>query len=67
MKKDVFRENQVNEAAREHEAKGGGLNTPAKVANEMVREARAWQGKNPDKDVLEVITPDWRDHVRANL
>lgn len=44
-----------------------GFNTPAMVANEMVREARIWQGKNPDKDVLEVITPDWREYVRANL
>lgn len=44
-----------------------GFDTPAKVANEMIREARVWQGKNPEKDVLEVITPDWRDYVRANL
>ena len=51
----------------EHFGKRRGFDTPAKVANEMVREARAWQSKNPDKDVLEVITPDWRDYVRANL
>lgn len=51
----------------EHFGKSRGFNTPAKVANEMIREARLWQGKNPDKNVLEVITPDWQEYVRANL
>ena len=51
----------------EHFGRRRGFDTPAKVANEMVREARAWQRKNPGKDVLEVITPDWRDYVSANL
>lgn len=37
------------------------------LANEMVREARQWQNQHPDKDVLEVITPDWREYVRYNL
>ena len=51
----------------EHFGRRRGFDTPAKVANEMVREARTWQRKNPGKDVLEVITPDWRDYVSANL
>lgn len=51
----------------EHFGKRRGFDTPAKVANEMVREARQWQGKNPDKDVMDIITPDWREYVRTNL
>ena len=51
----------------EHFGKERGYDTPVRVANEMMREARAWQRKNPGKDILEIITPDWRDYVNANL
>lgn len=44
-----------------------GFNTPSKVANEMVREARVWQRNNPGKDVLEIVTQDWREYIKANL
>jgi hypothetical protein len=44
-----------------------GLNTPSKMANEMLREARQWQREHPDGDVLDVITPPWKEYIKANL
>lgn len=40
-----------------------GLGTPIEVANEMVREARVWQENNPGKDVMDVITPEWKEYI----
>ena len=44
-----------------------GLNSPSKMANEMVKEAREWQNRNPDKDVMEIITPEWKEYIKANI
>ncbi len=41
--------------------------TAAKIADEIVREARQWQSQHPNMDVMEIITPEWRDYVRYNL
>jgi len=41
--------------------------TAANLANEMLREARQWQNQHPDKDVMEVITPDWKAYIAYNL
>lgn len=44
-----------------------GCKTPEALADEMVRVARAWQGRNPGKDVMEVIVPDWKEYVGYRL
>lgn len=44
-----------------------GYDTPQKVANEIMREAKKWQGEHPGVDLMEIITPDWREYVKANL
>ncbi|MBR4533908.1 MAG: hypothetical protein IKO85_05125 [Bacteroidaceae bacterium] len=44
-----------------------GFNTPVKVANEMMREARLWQERHPNEDVCEVIPPNWKEYVQQNI
>ena len=44
-----------------------GLGTPIEVANEMVREARVWQENNPGKDVMDVITPEWKEYINHKI
>ena len=44
-----------------------GYKTPQALADEMVREARIWQKRNPGKDVMEVITPDWKEYVNHKI
>jgi hypothetical protein len=41
--------------------------TPGDVAQEMLRECRLWKSKNPDKDVMDIITPDWANYIKQNL
>lgn len=40
---------------------------PIDVADDMVREARLWQEKHPDRDVMEIITPDWKEYIKSRL
>jgi hypothetical protein len=44
-----------------------GIKTPSEFASEMLKEARLWQSKNKGKDVLEFITPEWKDYIKENL
>lgn len=44
-----------------------GYKTPQALADEMVREARIWQKRNPGKDVMEVITPDWKEYINHKI
>ena len=37
------------------------------VANEMVREARVRQENNPGKDVMDVITPEWKEYINHKI
>ena len=41
--------------------------TPGDVAQEMLRECRLWKSKTPDKDVMDIITPDWANYIKQNL
>lgn len=38
-----------------------------RLAAEMLKEAREWQRKNPGKDVLEIVPPDWKQYISYNL
>lgn len=40
---------------------------PIDLADEMVREARLWQEKHPDRDVMEIIIPDWKEYIKNRL
>lgn len=40
---------------------------PIDVAEEMVREAKLWQQKHPDRNVMEIITPDWKEYIKSRL
>lgn len=40
---------------------------PIDIANEMVREANLWQQNNPDKNVMEIITPEWKEYIKSRL
>lgn len=44
-----------------------GLRTPTEVANEMVRKVRIWQEKNPGKDVMDVIIPEWKEYINHKI
>ena len=41
--------------------------TPQRIAQLTIEAARIWQQRHPGKDVLDIITPDWRPYVRAHL
>ena len=59
------------------------LKRPIDVADRMVQEVRVWQEKNtgrgvlgndlpwqqkhPDRDVMEIITPDWEEYIKSRL
>lgn len=43
------------------------LKRPIDVANEMVRAAKLWQQKHPDRGVMEIITPDWKEYIKSRL
>ena len=40
---------------------------PEKIARLMIEAARKWKRQHPDKDVMEVIAPSWREYIKANL
>lgn len=44
-----------------------GISKPEGIAREMLRAARMWQSENKGKDVMEIITPPWREYIKANL
>lgn len=44
-----------------------GLRTPTEVADEMVREARIWKERNQGKDVMDVITPEWKEYINHKI
>lgn len=41
--------------------------TPGDVAQEMLRECRVWQKNNPERDVMDIVTPDWAMYIKQNL
>lgn len=43
------------------------LRTPAELANKMVREVKLWQGKHPDRDVMEIVPPPWKAYIKSRL
>ena len=51
----------------EHFGKERGFTTPSKVADEMLREARKWQRTHPEHNVSEVMPPNWKEYIEANL
>lgn len=51
----------------EHFGRKRGYDTPEKVANEIMREARKWLGEHAGRDVTEIIPPNWQEYVKANL
>lgn len=44
-----------------------GYKTPEALADEMVREARVWQSRNPGKGVMEIIPPDWKEYINHKI
>ena len=40
---------------------------PMDLANEMVREVKLWQQKNPDRDVMEIVSPAWKEYIKSRL
>ncbi len=44
-----------------------GIRKPEGIAREMLEAARLWQSRNPNKDVMEIITPPWKDYIKANI
>ena len=43
------------------------LKRPIDVADRMVQEVRVWQQKHLDRDVMEIITPDWEEYIKSRL
>lgn len=41
--------------------------TPERVAQLMVEAARRWKQQHPRQNVLDVVSPDWRAYIIANL
>lgn len=41
--------------------------TPDKIASEMLDEAKRWQRQHPYKNVLDIVTPTWREYIKFNL
>ena len=41
--------------------------TPDKIACKMLDEAKSWQQRHPDKNVLDIVTPQWREYIKFNL
>lgn len=44
-----------------------GITSPSGIASQMLREARLWQARHPNRDIMEIITPDWREYIKQNL
>ena len=44
-----------------------GLDTPVKVANEMLREVRAWHREHPGGDIQTILTNEWYVYVMENI
>lgn len=44
-----------------------GYKTPQALADEMVREVRVWKENNPGKDVMEIITPEWKEYINHKI
>lgn len=40
---------------------------PIDLANEIVREAKLWLRKYPDGDVMDIITPEWKEYIKNRL
>lgn len=43
------------------------IETPAELANEMVRELKLWQEKNPGRDVIDIVPPNWKEYIKNRL
>ena len=41
--------------------------SPERIARLTLEAARRWKAQHPGRDVMEAISPDWRDYVRENL
>lgn len=41
--------------------------TPERVAQLTVEAARRWKQQHPRQNVLDVVSPDWRAYIKANL
>ena len=41
--------------------------TPERIAQLTIEAARRWEQQHQGKDVMEMISPDWRQYVKANL
>lgn len=41
--------------------------TPERVARLTLEAARRWKSQHPKQDVMEIIPPDWRAYIKANL
>lgn len=41
--------------------------TPEKVARLTLEAARKWKAQHPKKNVMDIIPPDWREYIKANL
>lgn len=41
--------------------------TPEKVARLTLEAARKWKTQHPKKNVMDIIPPDWREYIKANL
>ena len=39
----------------------------ADVANEMLHECRLWKKRNPGKNVMDIVTPEWAKYIQQNL
>lgn len=38
-----------------------------RIAQLMVEAARKWKRQHPKKDVFEILSPEWRAYVKANI
>lgn len=41
--------------------------TAAGIAEAMIQAARYWQILHPDRDVMAIVPPPWRDYISYNL
>lgn len=37
------------------------------LAREYIHQLKLWRAKNPAKDVLDIVPPNWIDYVKQNL
>lgn len=41
--------------------------SPERVAELTLEGARTWKRKHPGQDVMQIIPPDWKEYIKANL